>query len=162
MIEAEGLEFEDCILGLDLATTTGWAALHGTCFVEYDEITFARETRLREFRDFIIGLVTDHRPALVVAEEAFIHKPSSAITLIEMHGVLKEVMSRCICPLVFIGNTEAKKDIGGNGAMTAKDKKNGAMIRALNDLGFVVSGTDAADALAIALTMRMKLFGRIH
>ena len=156
----EGLDFEDPILGLDIATTTGWGWVCGSLY-ESGQATFPPKLRLPLFRKFLFDLIEEQRPALIVVEEVFINPRQSTVALLHMHGVMLEALSYCYSPMVWIGNTEAKNVVGGNGKMTAQEKKNGAMVRALAGHGFTVTdGTDAADGLAVALTERKKLFGR--
>ncbi|MGI9451965.1 MAG: crossover junction endodeoxyribonuclease RuvC [Geminicoccaceae bacterium] len=156
----EGISFDDCILGLDIASTLGWGVVEGPNY-ESGEMTFESATRLPELRIFLQCLIRHHRPALIVAEEVFINPRQSTKVLLHMHGVMLELVSHCPSAVDYIGNTEAKNMIAGHGGMTAQDKKNGAMVRALALHGFSVDGTDAADGMAIALTMRKKLFDRL-
>lgn len=156
-----GLEFDDVILGLDIATKTGWGVVQGK-FYRSGEMPFRPERRLVDFRVFLEQVVNQWKPAVILAEDVFINTHPSTKTLLHMHGVLLERMACCDSVFRYVGNKRAKTIIGGNGNMTAAEKKNGAMVRALNRFGFSVDGTDAADGLAIALVGRHDLFdGRI-
>lgn len=155
-----GIDFEDPILGFDLGSTTGWGCLEGNVY-RAGEQHFRKETRLSDLRKWVYEIVEATRPALIAIEQPFINLRPSTMAILHMHGVVLERLQGCMAPHIMIGNTEAKRHIGGHGGMTAEDKKNGAMVRALSKLGFVVSSTDAADGLAVALCARRRIFGRL-
>ena len=156
MITTEGIEADDVFLGLDIASNVGWAALWGETY-RTGEVKFEPPRKLSEFRDFLIETIEHWRPAVVFVEDTFINTNPSTKSLLHMHGVFLEVMEDCSVPHIYMANSKPKETVGGNGKMTSKDKKNGAMIRALRTWGYDVEGTDEADALAIALTGRFLL-----
>lgn len=155
-----GLDLDDVIMGLDVAAVTGWAVIQGPS-VNSGEVLFKPERRLPDFRRFVEDMVVEWQPALIVAEDIFINTNPSTKGLLHMHGVLLERMACCNSIFRYVSNARAKMLIGGNGKMTTKEKKQGAMVRALAEKGFHVDGTEAADALAVALVARFDIFGKI-
>lgn len=154
----EGLSKDDTFLGLDIATRTGWAVLAGGgC--DSGEKQFQRETRLSSFRDWLTEMIAEFRPAVIFTEQSFLNTNPSTRVLLYMRGVLLERMERCTAVHIDVDNSKVKAFVGGNGRMTAKQKKDGAMIRALAGHGYWAGGIDSADALAVALTGRHELLG---
>lgn len=158
----KGLEFDDIILGLDVATVTGWAVLHGDAYYS-GVMPFKPERRLVDFERFIVDMVEQWKPAMILAEDVYLDPKRADTTkkLVYMHGVLLKQMSVCTSIFRYIGNKRAKSVIGDNGNMTTKQKEGGAMVRALAYKGFEAPGTNEADALAIALAGRLDMFGRL-
>lgn len=153
-----GVDESDVILGLDIATTTGYAVLTGGHYIA-GEITFNRDKRLSQFRDWLVYTIKQNRPAIVVTERTFINKRMAATeVLLCMRGVALEVLERCISFHIDIVNTDVKKAIAGR-SLSSQEKKGGAMIRALEQYGYRVKGINAADALAVALAGKKQIFG---
>lgn len=156
----EGIEADDVFLGLDIASNTGWAVVWGDTY-HTGEIKFDPPRKLSTFRDFLYSTIERWRPAVVFYEDGFLNLNPSTVSLLHMHGVFFEVMEDCTVPKIPVTNSQPKEAVAGNGKMSAKDKKAGAMIKALSAWGYDVKGTDEADALAIVLTGRLLLLDEL-
>lgn len=155
---ATGLSRDDTFLAFDIATNCGWCVLSGDTY-RTGEMACDNPKRLSIFRSLVVELTNRHRPAVVLAEDVFINPNPSTKTLLYMHGQLLQLMEQYTGLFSYVPQATAKAFVAGNGKMTSKQKKAGAMRDALIARGYDVKGLDAADALAIALTGRNMLTG---
>lgn len=157
-----GVEPGDTILGLDVATKTGWAVLAGGNW-RTGSIQFRGEppNKLRSYRRWLRGKVREDRPALIGIEMPPLNNTKGMHVLAGFYGVSIEALADCNSPVIWFTPATIKKEIGGRGSITTAEKNAGALVRALNSFGFGVKDVDEADALAIACTIRKKAFGFI-
>lgn len=103
----------------------------------------------------LYGLISQHRPGLVVMEKAFYDKNiATAIRLGEVRGAYIAAAGRCKTPVFEITPAEVKKIISGNGRATKEQVA--LSLEALIGFERGQLSYDVTDAVAIALSFGMK------
>lgn len=143
--EFRGLQPSNCVLALDLATTTGYAHSAGPSG------SWLLKSRKEPVIMRIVGIWHQlsilHRRcpfALIVAEEVHVHYITAAISLCELRGA---VMAWCVWKGVkFVGNVSAatiKLHATGNGAASKSEMQ----CAWYDKTGIKIESEDEADAL---------------
>lgn len=147
-----------CIIGLDPGLrATGWGVImaggnrlshvaHGTIRTNSDdELSY----RLRVLHDALAELIATWQPKTAAVEETFVNKnPASALKLGQARGVVLLAPALAGLPVAEYAPTVVKKAVVGTGGAD-KDQVHAMVQRLLP--GCNVSGSDAADALALAI-----------
>lgn len=147
-----------CIIGLDPGLrATGWGVIvaegnrlshvaHGTIRTNSDdELSY----RLRVLHDALAELIATWQPKAAAVEETFVNQnPASALKLGQARGVVLLAPALAGLPVAEYAPTVVKKAVVGTGG-AEKDQVH-AMVKRLLP-GCNVSGSDAADALALAI-----------
>jgi len=147
------------ILGLDPGLgTTGWGLIqaegnrlshiaNGQLKTDSSE---PLPKRLSHLASQLEALLADYPPDAAAAEEVFVNKnPQSTLKLGQARGVVLMVASRAGLDVGEYAARLVKKAVVGNGA--AEKAQVHAMVQRLLP-GVEISGPDAADALAVAIT----------
>jgi crossover junction endodeoxyribonuclease RuvC len=146
------------IIGLDPGLrATGWGIIHaegnrlshvahGTIRSNPDdELAY----RLRSLHDALVELLQEWQPQAAAVEETFVNKnPASTLKLGQARGVVLLAPAQAGLPVAEYAATVIKKAVVGTGA--ADKEQVHAMVKRLLP-GCNVTGTDAADALAVAI-----------
>jgi crossover junction endodeoxyribonuclease RuvC len=146
------------IIGLDPGLrATGWGIIHAEgnrlSHVAHgiirsnpdDELAY----RLRSLHDALMELLQEWQPQAAAVEETFVNKnPASTLKLGQARGVVLLAPAQAGLPVAEYAATEVKKAVVGTGRAD-KDQVH-AMVKRLLP-GCNVTGTDAADALAVAI-----------
>lgn len=145
------------MLGIDPGLTcTGWGVVRQTGnrleHIAHGNVrtnsTAPDASRLQEIDDGLRSVAAEWLPDVAAIETIFVAKSaSSAIKLGMARGVAMQVCSSVGLPLTEIGARQMKKAVTGTG--TADKHQIQAMVTRL--LGVTPSGSDAADALALAI-----------
>ena len=147
------------ILGLDPGLgTTGWGLIQAdgnrlSHLANGQLKTDASEPlpkRLSHLASQLEALLADHQPEAAAVEEVFVNKnPQSTIKLGQARGVALMIAARAGLDVGEYAARLVKKAVVGNGA--AEKAQVHAMVQRLLP-GVEISGPDAADALAVAIT----------
>lgn len=161
----DGIDWTDPIVGFDLQTTViGVAVIRGRDYrTEHLKLSGEIDEKLHTFRRWLRWYIQENQPAIIACEAPIIYKnrENAAIPILHFHGVFKEALCKCISAKLYIPEATWKKEVCGRGNITTAQKKNGAVMLALNHMNFDVRQLDEADALSVALCARKKLFGDI-
>ncbi|ANK12067.1 crossover junction endodeoxyribonuclease RuvC [Erythrobacter neustonensis] len=146
------------ILGLDPSlSSTGWGVIRSEgariSHIANGQIKTdagaPMAARLAAIQSGIAAVIAEHRPARAAAEEIFVNKnPQSTLKLAQARGC---VLAACGAAGIAVNEHAArlvKKAVTGTGA--AEKQQVAAMIKVLLP-GVAVAGSDAADALAVAI-----------
>ena len=146
------------ILGLDPSLScTGWGIVRAEgsrlAHVANGQIaTDARAPiaeRLHHLHDAVFAVIEAHRPDRAAAEEVFVNKnPQSTLKLAQARGAVLAACGRASLPVAEHATRLVKKAIVGTGG--AEKAQVQAMLKVLLP-GVRIEGTDAADALAVAI-----------
>lgn len=105
--------------------------------------------RLAHLDAMMAGLLADHAPAAAAVEEVFVNtNPQSTLKLAHARGVCLAALARAGVAVGEYAPRLVKKALVGTGA--AEKVQVQAMVARLLP-GIVISGADAADALAVAI-----------
>ena len=147
------------ILGLDPGLgTTGWGLIqaegnrlsHVANGQLKTDSAAALPRRLAHLADQLEALIADHSPSSAAVEEVFVNKnPQSTLKLGQARGVVIMVAARSGIEVGEYAARLVKKAVVGNG--NAEKAQVHAMVARLLP-GTKIAGTDAADALAVAIT----------
>ena len=106
--------------------------------------------RLVELATVLEALLVEHRPEAAAAEEVFVNQnPASTLKLSHARGVALMCAARSGLEVGEYAPTLVKKAVVGTGG-ASKDQVHAMVSRLLP--GAQISGADAADALAVAIT----------
>ncbi len=106
--------------------------------------------RLSALADQLEALIADHAPAAAAVEEVFVNKnPQSTLKLGQARGVALMCAARAGIEVGEYAPTLVKKAVVGTGG--AEKAQVHAMVSRLLP-GIKIAGSDAADALAVAIT----------
>lgn len=146
------------ILGLDPSlSSTGWGVIRSEgariSHIANGQIKTdagaPMAARLAAIQSGIAAVIAEHRPVRAAAEEIFVNKnPQSTLKLAQARGC---VLAACGAAGLAVNEHAArlvKKAVTGTGA--AEKQQVAAMIKVLLP-GVPVAGSDAADALAVAI-----------
>lgn len=146
------------ILGLDPSlSSTGWGVIRSEgariSHIANGQIKTdagaPMAARLAAIQSGIAAVIAEHRPVRAAAEEIFVNKnPQSTLKLAQARGC---VLAACGAAGIAVNEYAArlvKKAVTGTGA--AEKQQVAAMIKVLLP-GVAVAGSDAADALAVAI-----------
>lgn len=146
------------ILGLDPSlSSTGWGVIRSEgariSHIANGQITTdpaaPMTERLAALQAVLAEVIAAHRPSRAAAEEIFVNKnPQSTLKLAQARGA---VLAACGAAGLTVNEHAArlvKKAIAGTGA--AEKTQVAAMVKVLLP-GVAVAGSDAADALAVAI-----------
>lgn len=146
------------ILGLDPSlTSTGWGIIRAEgsriSHIANGQIKtnakMALPDRLAYIDTVLAAVITDHSPTIAAVEEVFVNdNPQSTLKLAHARGVILLGCARGGITVTEYAARLVKKAIVGTGA-ASKDQVQ-AMLRVLLP-GAKVAGSDAADALAVAI-----------
>jgi crossover junction endodeoxyribonuclease RuvC len=147
------------ILGLDPGLgTTGWGLIEaeGNRLAHVANGQIRTDTsaplprRLAALADQLETLIGDHAPAAAAVEEVFVNKnPQSTLKLGQARGVVLMCAARAGIDVGEYSPTLVKKAVVGTGG--AEKAQVHAMVSRLLP-GVKITGPDAADALAVAIT----------
>lgn len=147
------------ILGLDPSLScTGWGLVRAEgnrlAHVANGQVrTRAGEplaARLAELADALDAIIGKHRPAAAAAEEVFVNQnPASTLKLAHARGVALLSAARAGLAVGEYAPSLVKKAVVGTGG-ASKDQVHAMVARLLP--GAKIAGSDAADALAVAIT----------
>ncbi|WOE75763.1 crossover junction endodeoxyribonuclease RuvC [Alterisphingorhabdus coralli] len=147
------------ILGLDPGLgTTGWGLIQADgnrlAHIANGQIkTNAKAplaSRLLDLDSALQDLILEHRPDAAAVEEVFVNKnPQSTLKLGQARGVVLLGAARAGVPVAEYAARLVKKSVVGTGG--ADKAQIQAMLKVLLP-GATLSGPDAADALAVAIT----------
>jgi crossover junction endodeoxyribonuclease RuvC len=113
---------------------------------------------LSALADQLEALLTDHAPAAAAVEEVFVNQnPQSTLKLGQARGVVLMCAARAGIEVGEYAPRLVKKAVVGTGA--AEKAQVHAMVSRLLP-GVKIAGTDAADALAVAITHAHHLASR--
>ena len=105
--------------------------------------------RLANLADRLEALLTDHTPDAAAVEEVFVNKnPQSTLKLAQARGAVLAVCGAAKLPVAEHAARLVKKAVVGTGG--AEKQQVQAMLKVLLP-GVQIAGTDAADALAVAI-----------
>lgn len=146
------------ILGLDPSlSSTGWGVIRAEgariSHIANGQITTDARApmpeRLAMLAAGLAAVIAEHRPARAAAEEIFVNKnPQSTLKLAQARGA---VLAACGAAGLSVNEHAArlvKKAVTGTGA--AEKTQVAAMVKVLLP-GVQIAGSDAADALAVAI-----------
>jgi crossover junction endodeoxyribonuclease RuvC len=147
------------ILGLDPGLgTTGWGLIEAQgnrlSHIANGELKTKTSAplpeRLAQLADQLEALLSEHRPDGAAVEEVFVNKnPQSTLKLGQARGVAIMLAARAGISVGEYAARLVKKAVVGNG--NAEKVQVHAMVARLLP-GVKIAGTDAADALAVAIT----------
>ena len=147
------------ILGLDPSlSSTGWGLIRAegnrlTHLANGQLKTSASEPlpqRLSHLASQLEAILADHHPDSAAAEEIFVNKnPQSTLKLAQARGVVLMTAARAGLTVGEYAARLVKKAVVGTGA--AEKAQVHAMVQRLLP-GVAITGPDAADALAVAIT----------
>jgi crossover junction endodeoxyribonuclease RuvC len=147
------------ILGVDPGLgTTGWALIaaegnrlrHLANGQIKTNAAMSLPERLADLARQLEALVADHRPEAAAVEEVFVNKnPQSTLKLGQARGVILMCAARAGIAVGEYSPTLVKKAVVGTGG--AEKAQVHAMVSRLLP-GVKIAGSDAADALAVAIT----------
>ncbi len=147
------------ILGLDPGLgTTGWGLIRAdgnrlSHLANGQLKTDAKESlpaRLAHLATQLEALLTDHTPDAAAVEEIFVNKnPQSTLKLGQARGVILMIAARSGIEVGEYAARLVKKAVVGTG--NAEKAQVHAMVQRLLP-GVAIAGSDAADALAVAIT----------
>ena len=147
------------ILGLDPGLgNTGWGLIEaeGNRLAHIANGQIKTDTnaplprRLAALADQLEALIADHRPAAAAVEEVFVNKnPQSTLKLGQARGVALMCAARAGIEVGEYAPTLVKKAVVGTGS--AEKAQVHAMVSRLLP-GVMIAGSDATDALAVAIT----------
>ena len=147
------------ILGLDPSlSSTGWGLIRA----EGNRLTHLANgqlktsasgplpQRLSHLATMLDAIIADHHPDSAAAEEIFVNKnPQSTLKLAQARGVVLMTAARAGLTVGEYAARLVKKAVVGTGA--AEKAQVHAMVQRLLP-GVAITGPDAADALAVAIT----------
>jgi crossover junction endodeoxyribonuclease RuvC len=146
------------ILGLDPSLScTGWGIVRaeGSRLTHVANGQIATDAkaliaeRLNHLHDAVFAVIAAHQPDRAAAEEIFVNKnPQSTLKLAQARGAVLAACGRAGLPVAEHAARLVKKAVVGTGA--AEKPQVQAMIKVLLP-GAAIGGTDAADALAVAI-----------
>lgn len=146
------------ILGLDPSlTSTGWGLIRAEgsriSHIANGQIKTDTKTdlpnRLAYIDTVLAAVIADHKPDVAAVEEVFVNdNPQSTLKLAHARGVTLLGCARGGIPVTEYSTRLVKKAIVGTGAASKEQIQ--AMLRILLP-GAKVTGSDAADALAVAI-----------
>ena len=155
------------ILGLDPGLgTTGWGLIQaeGNRLAHVANGQIRTDTaaplprRLAALADQLEALLRDHAPAAAAVEEVFVNKnPQSTLKLGQARGVVLMCAARAGIEVGEYAPSLVKKAVVGTGG--AEKAQVHAMVSRLLP-GVKIAGSDAADALAVAITHAHHLASR--
>jgi len=147
------------ILGLDPGLgTTGWGLIKAEgnllSHIANGELKTSASAplaeRLAKLADQLEALLAQHRPDCAAVEEVFVNKnPQSTLKLGQARGVVLMIAARSGIQVEEYAARLVKKAIVGTGS--AEKLQVHAMVQRLLP-GAMIAGSDAADALAVAIT----------
>ncbi|MCA3254505.1 MAG: crossover junction endodeoxyribonuclease RuvC [Alphaproteobacteria bacterium] len=147
------------LLGLDPGLqTTGWGVIeaHGNRLRHIANGSVRSKPsdplaqRLAQLYDALEAVIAAHRPDAAAVEETFVNaNPQSTLKLGQARGAVLLCAARCGLPVAEYAPSYVKKAVVGTGG--ADKAQIHAMVKRLLP-GAVVTGPDAADALAVAVT----------
>lgn len=147
------------LLGLDPGLqTTGWGVIeaHGNRLRHIANGSVRSKSadplaqRLAQLYDALEAVIAAHRPDAAAVEETFVNaNPQSTLKLGQARGAVLLCAARCGLPVAEYAPSYVKKAVVGTGG--ADKAQIHAMVKRLLP-GAVVTGADAADALAVAVT----------
>ena len=147
------------ILGLDPGLgTTGWGIIRAegnrlTHLANGQLKTDPKEplpARLAQLATMLEALIADHSPDTAAAEEIFVNKnPQTTLKLAQARGALLMIAARSGMTVGEYAARLVKKAVVGVGS--AEKTQVHAMVQRLLP-GVAITGPDAADALAVAIT----------
>ncbi|MXP26994.1 crossover junction endodeoxyribonuclease RuvC [Altererythrobacter indicus] len=146
------------ILGLDPSLTcTGWGVVRvdgpRLSHVANGQVSTNAKSpmpeRLLHLHDALIAVIETYKPDRAAVEEVFVNKnPQSTLKLAHARGAVLTACGRMSLPVNEHSTRLVKKAVVGTGA--AEKQQVQAMLKILLPLA-KVSGSDAADALAVAI-----------
>ena len=146
------------ILGLDPSLScTGWGVIRAegsriTHIANGQIPTDAKSdlpVRLAALQVALANVIATHRPTRAAAEEVFVNKnPQSTLKLAQARGAVLAACGAAGLPVAELAARAVKKAVVGTGAADKVQVQ--AMLKVLLP-GIVVTGADAADALAVAI-----------
>lgn len=154
------------LFGIDPGTRVlGWGAIRigargsTPCFLGADVVRTPAAASLPErlgfLRDAIDRLLGDHRPDVVIVEEAFASKNvQTALRIGEGRGVVLSCAVAAGCKIVQYPPAVAKKALTGNGQ--AHKSQVAAMVVRLLQLSRAPEPLDATDALSLAVAHALR------
>lgn len=147
------------ILGIDPGLgTTGWGVIRSVgnrlSHIANGQIKTnakaALPSRLLELDTALAAIITDHQPGSAAIEEIYVNKnPQTTLKLVQARGGLLLGLARAGLSVGEYAPRLIKKAIVGTGA--AEKAQIDAMVQRLLP-GVTITGPDAADALAVAIT----------
>jgi crossover junction endodeoxyribonuclease RuvC len=147
------------ILGLDPGlATTGWGVIaaegnrlgHVANGQIRTDSKAALPARLLTLHASLLAILAAHRPAAAAVEEVFVNEnPQSTLKLGQARGVVLLAAASLSIPVGEYAARLVKKAVVGTGG--AEKAQGHAMVQRLLP-GVRITGTDAADALAVAIT----------
>lgn len=121
------------ILGLDIATSTGYALIEKGKVIDYGIIKLKQKDdhrkRLQQLRREVVELLMKHNPEIVALETIYVSNmrvkggrgnPKTAALLNRMRGVVMECVPQEV-KLIDVVNKTAKKDVIGRGNCKKED-----------------------------------------
>ena len=146
------------ILGLDPSLScTGWGIVRAEgsrlSHVAHGQIATDAKApmpeRLHQLHDAVLAVIGEHAPERAAAEEVFLNKnPQSTLKLAQARGAVLAACGRASLPVAEHAARLVKKAVVGTGG--AEKRQVQAMLKVLLP-GVVITGADAADALAVAI-----------
>lgn len=136
------------ILGLDVATTTGYYSLHGSGVWNFSE-RLARNggKQHKAFRDTLVGFISEYGIRKIVAEDISVNKHFTDIRkLSELRGILLEVCDELDLPEPEFVNVSALKKFATGNGRAAKPEM---MAACRNHYRFEPRTHDEADAFLL-------------
>ena len=147
-----------CIIGLDPGlAATGWGVIvaqgnrltHVANGIIKTRVSDAMVDRLARLHDELMAVIAAHQPSEAAVEEVYVNaNPQSAIKLVQARGVVLLCAGRAHLMAAEHSTRAVKKALTGTGA--AEKPQVQAMVERLLP-GAHIAGSDAADALAIAI-----------
>ena len=146
------------ILGLDPSlSSTGWGIIRSQgariAHVANGQITTDAAApmaeRLAALQAGLVAVIAEHRPTRAAAEEIFVNKnPQSTLKLAQARGAVLAACGAAGLPVNEHAARLVKKAVTGTGG--AEKTQVAAMVKVLLP-GVMIAGSDAADALAVAI-----------
>jgi Holliday junction resolvasome RuvABC endonuclease subunit len=107
------------ILGLDIATTTGFSVLENDRIIEYGTIKLKSKLehrfRFKDFREALLSILTTYKPDIVIIEATYSGRNRKTTAYLNM---LRGIALECIpesSELITIAVSSARMDILGEG-----------------------------------------------
>ena len=146
------------VLGLDPSLScTGWGVIRvegsRTTHIANGQVPTEAKApmadRLHHLHDAVAAVIAAHAPDRVAVEEVFANKnPQSTLKLAQARGAVLAACGRAGVPVREHAARLVKKAVTGTGA--AEKAQVAAMVKVLLP-GVQIAGSDAADALAVAI-----------
>jgi crossover junction endodeoxyribonuclease RuvC len=143
------------ILGLDIATTTGYGVIKNNNLIKYGKFTLAGDEyrlRFKQFRKQILELIKEYKPKIVIIEQTYVGVNVKTTAYLNM---LKGICTECIpenIKIIAEAPSKIRKEVLGEGKKHTKEEIFEYLTKKFNikDLN-IKKDLDITDGILLAL-----------